>query len=135
MGQQLGSTTVVRNVPTLDTGAHAAGDVIAKFNVGAIDARTGGARLKQIAVFDDSGQADTFTFLFFDGALAGGTYTANGAFAPSAADKLLFLGSVTFAAADWKTANGDSYGCRECDIGLRHTPAAPGAPGRPRPAS
>lgn len=126
MGQQMGSTVVLRNVPTVDTNVHAAGDVVAKFNLAPIDRRTGGGVLKQIAVFDDSGQADTLTFLFFDGALSGGTYTANGALALSAADKLLFLGAVQFAATDWKTAGGDSYGCKECAIAIRHTPEAPG---------
>jgi hypothetical protein len=127
---QLGSTAVVRNVPTVDTAIHAAGDVIATFNIAPVDGLTGGAVLKQVACFDDSGQADTFTVLFFDGALTG-TYTLNGAPAPSAADKLLLLGAVTFVAADWKTAGGDSYGCHECALGLRHTPTQPGNQGVP----
>lgn len=126
MGQQIGSTVIKRVALTdTNTGAHAAGDVVAKFNLAPIDGRTGVALLKQIAVFDDSGQADTFTFLFFDGALTG-TYTYNSAPAPSAADKARLLGSVTFGATDWKTAGGDSYGCKECAVGIRHDPAVPG---------
>lgn len=125
---QMGSTAVVRSVPTVDTNVHGAGDVIAKFDIAPIDGLTGGALLKQIAVFDDSGQADTFTVLFFEGALTG-TYTLNGAPAPSTADKLLLLGAVTFAAGDWKTAGGDSYGCKECAIAVKHTPRTPGSEG------
>jgi hypothetical protein len=125
MGQQIGSTVVIRNVPTVDTGIHAAGDVVAKFDVAPIDRLTGGGRLKNISVFDDSGQTDLLTFLFFDGALTG-TYALNGAPALSAADKLLFLGSATFVAGVWKTAGGDSFGCHYCDLCLKHVPEAPG---------
>lgn len=127
MGQQIGSTVVIRNVPTVDTGAHTADDVVAVFDLGPIDRLTGAGLLKQIAVFDDSGQADTLSFLFFDGALSGGTYTLNGALSLSAADKAKFLGMVTFAATDWNTANGDSFGCKECALALKHTPEQPGA--------
>lgn len=126
MGQQIGSTVVKRVVPTVDTAIYAAGDVVAQFDISSIDNLTGGGLLKNISVFDDSGQADTFTFLFFDGTLSGGTYNLNGALSLSTADKLLFLGAVTFAATDWKTANSKSYGCKECALALRHTPPAPG---------
>jgi len=125
---QIGSTSIVRNVPTVDTAIYAAGDVIAKFDIAPIDGLTGGAILKQISVFDDSGQADTFSVLFFDGTLAG-TYTLNGAPAPSADDKAKFLGAVTFAAGDWKTAGGDSYGSKECALAVKHTPATAGNQG------
>lgn len=123
---QIGSTRVLRFVPTVDTSIYAAGDVVAVFDISPIDGLTGAAILKNISVFDDSGQADTLTFLFFDGALTG-TYALNGAPAPSAADKLVFLGAVTFGATDWKTVGSKSYGCHECAVAIRHVPQQPGA--------
>lgn len=130
----MGSTAVVRAVPTVDTAIHAAGDVVATFNIAPVDGLTGGSLLKQVAVFDDSGQADTFTLLFFDGALTG-TYTLNGAPAPAAGDKAKFLGAVTFAATDWKTAGGDSYGSKECALAVRHVPSTAGAPAATTPGA
>lgn len=126
---QLGSTGIKR-VPltALDTNAHSAGDVVAKFDLAPLDGVTGGVLLKQIAIFDDAGQAAALTFLFYEGALDG-TYTLNSPPAPSAADKAKFLAAVFVAATDYQTAGGDSYGCKECALGLRHTPAGPGANG------
>jgi hypothetical protein len=135
MGQQIGSTVVVRVAATVDLGAHVAGDVVAPVSIAPIDRLTGGGLLKQIAVFDDAGQAGILTFLFFDGALTG-TYTLNGAPAPSAADKAKFLGAVAFAATDWLSAGGDAYGCKECALAIRHTPEAPSSnPGQSTPGS
>lgn len=126
MGKQMGATRVVRVVPAVDTSVYAAGDVVAVFDIAPLDGLTGGGVLKNVSVFDDSGQAELLTFLFFDGALTG-TYALNGAPAPSAADKLVFLGKATFAAGDWATAGGDSYGCHECALALKHVPQQPGA--------
>lgn len=110
---------VVSAVPTLDTSAYASGDRMGTVMTltGVFDVPSGAAELTSVTIIDQAGQSAALDILFFT---ASPTVASadNAAIDISDAEMLAkCVGSVTFAASDYKATASNSVGTLK-NIGL-----------------
>ncbi len=107
---KFGNTRHVTVTPVISaTPDYTAGDAVGGVQtVGPLGSHNGSGILKTVAITDAANQKPVLTLLLFK-ALPTGTYTDNGAAAPSAGDRLVFLGKINIAATDWETINSVGY--------------------------
>ena len=95
------------SVLTVDhTDAYTAHDVVGAQLLGKIGG-SGGALIRAVKILDYGVQSEPYIIHFYRSIAS--TIADDAAFAPTDADGLLEIGTVTVAAGDYATANGDAY--------------------------